>query len=106
MRHPIKPEQNPVKRALIRPTRKNAIDAMCAQCLGCTKDHIESGFRESIRDCTAPHCSLFPFRPYQVKKQGASILKTDLDPQPSQGIGAPAKPSEKILAVGKRGAQI
>tara|TARA_R110001592_G_C13163626_1_gene749165 strand:+ start:2782 stop:3090 length:309 start_codon:yes stop_codon:yes gene_type:complete len=102
----MKPIQNPVKRALIQPSRKNVINAKCAECFGCTFDHIEPGFRESIRYCSSLSCPLLPFRPYQVKKQGASILKTDLDPQPCQGIGAPAKPSEKILAVGKRGAQI
>jgi len=102
----MKAEHNPIKRLQQRPTRSNAIKAMCAYCMGCTADYIEPGFRASIQGCTAPQCPLYTFRPYQDKKQGASILKTDLDPRPCQGIGAPAKPSEKILAVGKRRAKI
>ena len=49
------------------------INAMCAYCMGCTSneqgngltDHLETGFRTSIKQCTAPACPLFRFRPYQ-----------------------------------------
>ena len=40
------------------PSRKRAIDAKCAECMGCTKDHLEEGFKNEIRFCTAPHCPL------------------------------------------------
>ena len=36
------------------PSRKRAIDAKCAECMGCTKDHIEEGFKNEIRNCSAP----------------------------------------------------
>ena len=50
---------NPVKRASTSPVApKKAIAAMCASCMGCTKDHIEEGFKNEIRFCTAPHCPL------------------------------------------------
>lgn len=64
----MKPEQNPIKRALRKPTPLNAIKAMCAHCHGCTEKHIEPGFRESISDCTAWGCPLYPLRPYRAEK--------------------------------------
>ena len=60
---------NPVKRASIAPvTPKKAITAMCASCMGCTKDHIEEGFKNEIRNCSAPHCPLYYVRPYKLPK--------------------------------------
>jgi hypothetical protein len=57
---------NPVERFFAAPpSRKGAIEAMCALCMGCTKDHLEEGFKGEIRNCTAPHCPLHPLRPYQ-----------------------------------------
>lgn len=44
------------------------INAMCAHCMGCTPGHMERGFREAIRGCTAPQCPLWPVRPYQEKR--------------------------------------
>lgn len=61
-------EANPVIRAKQRPTYLNAIKAMCAHCMGCTVDHTEPGFRDSISNCTAPSCPLYSYRPYQAKK--------------------------------------
>ena len=40
------------------PSRKRAIDAKCAECMGCTKNHLEEGFKKGIRNWTAPHCPL------------------------------------------------
>jgi hypothetical protein len=60
---------NPVKRASIAPvTPKKAIAAMCASCMGCTKDHIEEGFKNEIRNCSAQACSLYSFRPYKMPR--------------------------------------
>jgi hypothetical protein len=69
---------NPVSRffALLtngKKSRKAAIDAMCAHCMGCTakeqgyraEDWIEPGFREQIRTCSAPGCPLWEFRPFR-----------------------------------------
>jgi hypothetical protein len=72
----MKPEMNPVTRNLQKTGRKAAIDAMCAYCMGCTSslqgnrftDHLEAGFRTAIRDCSAPHCPLFPWRPFQGRE--------------------------------------
>lgn len=58
-------------------SRAAAIDAMCAHCMGCTakeqgarnKDWTHPGFRKEIRNCSAPHCPLFEFRPFQ--KEGS-----------------------------------
>jgi hypothetical protein len=59
---------NPLLQYEKKRTRQRAIKAMCAHCMGCTKDHIEQGFRESIRNCTAPNCPLYFYRPYQDKE--------------------------------------
>ncbi|MFT5453375.1 MAG: hypothetical protein ACI9N9_002881 [Enterobacterales bacterium] len=50
------------------PTRKRAIDAKCAECMGCTKDHIEEGYKSEIRNCSTQDCSLYLFRPYKMPK--------------------------------------
>jgi len=49
---------------------------MCAHCMGCTKDHIEPGFRECIRNCTAPSCPLYFYRPYQDKETKDAVAHT------------------------------
>ena len=59
---------NPIIQYERKRTRQRAIKAMCAHCMGCTRDHIEPGFRECIRNCTAPHCPLYFYRPYQDKE--------------------------------------
>jgi len=45
-----------------------AIKAMCAQCFGCTEDHLEKGFRQSIRECSSTNCSLYELRPFTSGK--------------------------------------
>lgn len=50
---------NPTERIFaLTPSRKRAIKAMCASCMGCTKDHLEEGFKSKIRNCSAQHCPL------------------------------------------------
>jgi len=45
-----------------KPTRKSAIDRFCQECMG----GPENGpWKQLIRDCTAPHCPLYGFRPYK-----------------------------------------
>ncbi len=57
---------NPVSRFLSsKPSRKRAIEAMCAHCMGCTQDHFEPTTKADIRNCSAPHCPLYFYRPYQ-----------------------------------------
>ena len=51
-------------------TRGQAINAMCAHCMGCNADHMEPGFREAVRECVSVSCPLHPFRPYQKKADG------------------------------------
>ena len=68
-----KPEMNPIKKFYVKPTRKTAINAFCAYCMGCTaveqnagqEDHLEVGFRTEIRHCSSLACPLFDYRPYQ-----------------------------------------
>jgi hypothetical protein len=58
---------NPVERFFaLPPSRKRAIEAMCASCMGCTKGHIEEGFKKQVRNCSSQTCALYCFRPYQV----------------------------------------
>lgn len=57
---------NPVSRFFnLKATRKAAIEAKCAQCMGCTQDSIETGFKSDISDCSSYDCALRQFRPYQ-----------------------------------------
>lgn len=69
---------NPVSRffALLekgKNSRKAAIFAKCAECVGCTakeqgkgeEDWVEPGFRKLIAECTAHGCPLWLYRPYQ-----------------------------------------
>jgi hypothetical protein len=61
---------NPLLKYMQKPTRGQAIKAKCAECVGCTVERIEPGFRSEIRDCTSRGCPLWPFRPYQAKATG------------------------------------
>lgn len=63
-----KPQNNLILAYDKNPTRGRAIKAACAQCIGCTRERIEPGFVKLIRECTAPSCALYCFRPYQKKE--------------------------------------
>lgn len=53
---------NPIEIAKNNPQSKAlAIRAFCASCVG----FPESGWREDIRQCTAPNCPLWTHRPYK-----------------------------------------
>lgn len=65
-------EFNPVARAKVNFSRKNAINAMCAHCVGCTDISLERGFRETIKACSSVDCPLYRYRPYQSN----TIVKT------------------------------
>lgn len=60
----MKAEFNPILRARNKPTRKNAINAMCAHCVGCTESHLEAGFRQLISGCSSYRCPVYDYRPY------------------------------------------
>ena len=69
MRVSLMRNHNPVERYYILPkTPKRAIAAKCAGCMGCTKDHLEEGFKNEIRNCSSHDCSLYLFRPYKLPK--------------------------------------
>jgi len=59
-------ESNPIIRFENNPTRKNAIAAKCAGCMGCTRTHQEVGYRVSISHCSDKDCPLHRFRPYRA----------------------------------------
>lgn len=66
-RSTTKPQHNLILAYDKNPTRSRAIKAMCAQCIGCTRERIEPGFARLIRECTAQNCAIYQFRPYQKK---------------------------------------
>ena len=60
---------NPIEQFQSLPlSRAYAIRAKCAECVGCTPDHLEKGFKESILPCSSDSCPLHRFRPYQREK--------------------------------------
>jgi len=61
------------------PSLRLHIDAMCAHCMGCMRGYQEPGFRDQIRDCSAPDCPLWPIRPYQNTKGYNRSSKPDED---------------------------
>jgi hypothetical protein len=46
-------------------SRAYAVKAKCAECVGCTPNYLERGFKESISSCSSYSCPLHGFRPYQ-----------------------------------------
>lgn len=78
-------DHNPISRNLRSPSRKNAADAMCARCVGCTRDHLEPGFKEDIKNCSDNDCPIHEWRPYQkAEKTSLNRSKTEqlADPIP------------------------
>jgi hypothetical protein len=60
---------NPIGQFRANPSsRAYAVKAKCAECVGCTPDHLEKGFKESISACSSHSCPLHRFRPYQANK--------------------------------------
>ena len=60
---------NPILQFQSRPSsRAYAVKAKCAECVGCTQNHLERGFKESISSCSSYSCPLHRFRPYQRDK--------------------------------------
>ena len=49
-------------------SRAYAMKAKCAECVGCTPNHLEKGFKESISSCSSYSCPLHELRPYQAAK--------------------------------------
>jgi hypothetical protein len=74
-------ENNPIRQFVANPnSRVVAIKAKCAECMGCTPDHMERGFRASISSCSSYSCPLHRFRPYQANKslEGQKTAVQDL----------------------------
>lgn len=65
----MKPVTNPIQKFMQSPSRSKAIKAKCAECVGCTAEKTEPGFRSVIRECASKTCPLWQFRPYQEKAQ-------------------------------------
>ena len=86
-------DHNPISRHLRSPSRKNADDAMCARCVGCTRDHLEPRFKEDIKNCSDNDCPMHKRRPYQKAE------KTPLDSSKTEQLADPIRldiSSEKL----------
>lgn len=78
----MKNKFNPHQQLLNNPTSRSlVIKAMCAECVGCSINHLEKGFREDISSCLSKHCPLYNFRPYRPKNALNSLKKGVDDPQ-------------------------
>jgi len=73
-----KADPNPMSRFERKPTRGNAIKAMCAHCVGCTYESIEPGFRRLIKTCRSERCPLHRYRPYQGASDGDTDTEDEL----------------------------
>ena len=76
---------NPIQQFINNSTsRAYAIRAKCAECVGCTPNHIEKGFKESISSCSSYSCPLHRFRPYKretsLEGQKLSVQRLSNDP--------------------------
>ena len=49
------------------------VDAFCAECMGW------EDLPDSVRDCTAPLCPLFPYRPYCPKYRKVELSKEEVE---------------------------
>ena len=64
----VKKSTNPFDQLAAKPKSKAlAIKTMCAHCVGCTQNRLESGFRTLIAECEVFDCPLHSFRPYTTK---------------------------------------
>jgi len=64
----VKKSTNPFDQLAAKPNSKAlAIKTMCAHCVGCTQNRLESGFRTLIAECEVYLCPLHSFRPYTTK---------------------------------------
>ena len=78
---------NPVERSIAFPlSRKRGIEAMCASCMGCTKDHLEDGFKKEVRNCTAKHCPLGVHTSYQGVEESQHINDRRKADEPMSGL--------------------
>ena len=60
---------NPIEQFQKNPSSKvRGIKAKCAECVGCTPNHLEKDFKESISSCSSYSCPLHGLRPYQREK--------------------------------------
>lgn len=67
-----------------RPSMRAAINAFCKACI--YDPHPGNGtWREQVRDCTAPHCPLYPLRPVPSTREGSKTgaITADLAPAPA-----------------------
>jgi len=60
-------EQNPIRQSPANPTsHKAAIKAKCAECFGCSSNHLERGFRASVSECLSYSYPLHSFGSFQA----------------------------------------
>jgi len=60
-------EQNLIRQFVANPTsHKAAIKAKCAECFGCSSNHLERGFRASVSECLSYSYPLHSFGSFQA----------------------------------------
>ena len=60
------PVLSPWEKLREKPTYKRAITAKCCECMGWEENAVQpAGLRADVRDCTAKHCPLWEYRPWQ-----------------------------------------
>ena len=96
-------QPNPILQLKKNPgSRLLAIKAMCAQCFGCTENHLEEGFRQSIRECSSIHCALYELRPFTDRKKALKKVNCRDESKliPMQRVdGEQAKKTPKVVKI-------
>lgn len=64
---------NPIAKLKVKNTISQAVKAKCAECVGCTIDYIETGFKTTISNCSSLTCPLHSFRPYKDYKKTLNV---------------------------------
>jgi len=79
-------EYNWCKKLKDNPTsRVIAVKAMCFHCMGGDEENMpDAGWIEAIRECSAPGCPLYKFRPYKGRRK--KMTKPSNSKKKSKGL--------------------
>lgn len=66
----LSPNADPMEKFRAKPTLPNAVKAFCFDCMGQAQS-----WRSDVKECTAPKCPLYSFRPGRTKTKEVQEIK-------------------------------